>query len=282
MKYAYILVEGPHDVEFVGRFLKQVQCVRVQFKSELDSFWHSILPTTFPFNSERGQEDLLKRAPIPVFFQSEHYSIAVHSAEGIASIVQTLQETLFEIELETLAAIAFVLDADQQNPLAQYQKLYHELNRTLPNLQMPSHPGQIHSESGHNSGENSRNYPYTGAYVLPDNYHQGTLEKVLLNCGQQVYSDLHAKSSDFVKDVVQSLKNSTLISTEKREIKKPAGQEKAVMGVISSILKPGRAVQVAIQDNRWISSETLNIPELSQFRDFLSRLLDLPIPTGTE
>lgn len=49
IQYAYLVIEGPHDVEFIGRFLKLKGFSRVRMMSELDEFWHQLVPREFPF-----------------------------------------------------------------------------------------------------------------------------------------------------------------------------------------------------------------------------------------
>jgi hypothetical protein len=61
--------------------------------------------------------------------------------------------------------------------------------------------------------------------------------------------------------------------TDLRELRKPAGRQKAVVSSIASVLKPGRAIQVSIQDNRWLSSRTLAEPKVALLRQFLRDLI---------
>ena len=75
IEHALIVVEGPHDVEFVGRLLRLDGFARVRYESELDGFWQPLVPRAFPHGG-----DLLKRVPVPSFFARGEHSVAVHSA----------------------------------------------------------------------------------------------------------------------------------------------------------------------------------------------------------
>jgi len=66
VKYGYLVVEGPHDIEFVGRLLKEVHKLKRIVKiDKLNSYWTDspIIPKIFPPNG-----DLMKRMPVPAFF----------------------------------------------------------------------------------------------------------------------------------------------------------------------------------------------------------------------
>jgi len=57
---SYLVVEGPHDIEFVGRFLKIGGLSRIKQLADLDAAFARLVPRDFP---HRG--DLLKRVRLP-------------------------------------------------------------------------------------------------------------------------------------------------------------------------------------------------------------------------
>jgi hypothetical protein len=67
----------------------------------------------------------------------------------------------------------------------------------------------------------------------------------------------------------------TLVADDLGDFNKPAGRNKAVVGAIASILRPGKAMQASIQDNRWLRGPTLNIARVKAVQDFLVSLLEL-------
>lgn len=93
MQYGYLAVEGPTDVEFVGRLLRPSGLKRVERATDLDRFWERLIgEKRFPFKGS-----LTARIPAPGFFQNDSHSVAVESAGGIGNLgnaVQSAKETL--------------------------------------------------------------------------------------------------------------------------------------------------------------------------------------------
>jgi hypothetical protein len=61
---------------------------------------------------------------------------------------------------------------------------------------------------------------------------------------------------------------------EGRDLAKPAGKDKAVVAAVASVLRPGKSVQVSIQDNQWISDpEKLAVAEVTALQKFITGLI---------
>jgi len=114
--------------------------------------------------------------------------------------------------------------------------------------------------------------PNFGAFVLPDNSNDGTLENLLLHSAEKIYPNLLAMA----KDYVNTAKNTDLSEAELEGINKPAGENKAIVGAMANILRPGKAVQVSIQDNDWLRGEALDLPLIKSVQEFLQSLFGLP------
>ena len=69
--------------------------------------------------------------------------------------------------------------------------------------------------------------------------------------------------------------DSSLMAEDLKELQKAAGDNKAIIGSIATILRPGRAVQASLQDNRWLSDATLMLPRVRAVQEFLVDLLEL-------
>ena len=123
-RYGYLVVEGPHDVEFVARLLKTHDFHRVQHLRDLEQFWERLVPRTFPPDG-----DLLKRVPIPTFFQNSTHSIAVHAAIGESAMIKRLEESRAALSDETsISSYGLILDADtKETPQQRFAKLIAEL-----------------------------------------------------------------------------------------------------------------------------------------------------------
>lgn len=259
-KHGYLVVEGPHDVEFVGRILRPCGFRRVRLKSSLDPFWDGLVPEVFPID-----DDLLKRVPVPIFFSSDTHSIAVRSAIGDTQIARALYfnlSTLRPGQISQLVGVGLMLDADTvTTPANRFAEIKGQIAAFPLPLPLPDDPGEI-----------AQGAPKVGVFVLPDNRSQGTLEDVLLECAGTAYPSLLARANTFV----QGVDANSLTGDDRKEFEKPAGKNKAIVSSISSILKPGKAIQVSIQDNRWLKDDALNLPRVKAVQTFLAELLEIP------
>ena len=150
------------------------------------------------------------------------------------------------------------VDADKSaaKSLADAQKELRSLNLT-PNFT----PG------GH--GEVVRGAIDCGLYVVPGS-ETGTMDDVLMAAGMRVYEKALIAAERLVDD---TLNGTTGIATgEQKELRKPAGKKKSTLAITSSLLKPGKAIQVSISDNRWIV-DALDEPLVAELNKFLKSLL---------
>jgi hypothetical protein len=254
-KYGYLVVEGPHDVEFAYRLLSPFGLSRVQFEKDLDGFFKPLIPTTFPHGG-----DLQKRVPVPLFLQSETHVIALHSAIGDSRLVATVEENANLIALQSLTGVGILLDTDKEIPAAdRYAAIQAVMSRkgfTLPA----------------NAGEIAAGTPKLGAFVLPDNASTGNLEDLLLECGQSAYPELVQSATSHVNvalSLAQKLKN------DGEDLAKTPFRNKAIVGAVASVLRPGKAVQTSIQDNQWLKGDRLQLGKVKAVQDFLKSLFDL-------
>ncbi len=261
MRYGYLVVEGPHDVEFVGRLLKTHHLKRISKFEKLEPYWTTLIPRTYP-----PDNDLRKRVPVPAFFQSSDISIAVHSAIGDSNIVKTLEGTLGNTEIkEEATGIGIVIDADYGKGAVQKRwKLFLEKLKGI--LKLPDKPGEVLKNQP----------PNTSIFIFPDNVNEGTLETVLLECSKVSYPCLHEGAKKFIRNVDIEALN----SKDKKDFKKRSGEDKAIVGCIGDVLRPGKSIQVSIEDNKWVSTKTFNIPKVAAMSQFLEELFDLPAKSG--
>lgn len=261
MERSYFVVEGPHDVEVIGRLLRLNGLTRVQMLEDLDEYWKPTVPTSYPPGG-----DLLKRVPLPVFFASESHSVAVQSAGGISKIAAVVKATLNTLD-DPPEGLGFVLDADQDQP----EKRWADLADALPFDDFGTSPGTIFAGR-----------PRVGIYVLPDNQAQGTLEHLLLACADVAYPTLLASARAHVDPLDPSDKSVFLNARERQDLAAPHGKDKAVAATIAAVLRPGKAVQVSIQDNQWLRDPvSLTLPIVAQFRSFVEVVAGLapaPVP----
>ncbi len=256
---SYLVVEGPHDVEFVGRLLKPFGLARIKTLSALDPFWLPLVPRNFPSDGE----DLLKRMPVPVFFASGTHSIAVQAAVGDTRLVGTVEESLALLPngMADLGGVGVLLDADGDAlPTTRFAAIrggLAALGLTLPDV----------------SGNVSMSSPRCGVFVLPDNTSAGTLEDLLIEAAEVTYPALLAGARSYVEGV--SLEGPAFDRDDRKAFGAPAGPKKAMVACVANVLRPGKAVQVSIQDNRWLKGDTLKLPRIVAVSEFLEKLFGL-------
>jgi hypothetical protein len=190
LTFSYLVAEGPHDVAFVGRLLGTFGLKRVRLRDKLQPFWTPLIPTTFPFKN-----DLLKRMPVPAFFESVDYSVAVDSAVGVSRLAPTVHETLAILgsARRELHSIGILLDADwSRQPVATFEELKASLEQS--GLAMPALPGIV-------ADADIR----TGVFIFPDNQAQGTLENLLDECALVVYPGLREAGRGLVDSIDRTL-----------------------------------------------------------------------------
>lgn len=253
-KLGYLVVEGPHDVEFACRLLKdRAKLVRISKDDELEAQLGHLVPSKFPHDG-----DLLKRVPVPVFLQNDHLAIAVHSAGGDSKIAAALMDTFTLLSASDFIAVGAILDSDsKQSPAERHAKLLALLKGST--LSFPQEPGVVDGKS-----------PRTGVYVLPDNKTLGTLEDLLLECGEAVYPHHLKAARDFIAAAMPHCPQKSF-----SDLHLPAGQKKALVAAVATLLRPGKAVQVSIQDNAWLGEAGLKLDRIQQAITFLEDLFDL-------
>ena len=156
----------------------------------------------------------------------------MQGAVGDTRLVNTIQEDLALIPQEQLLGIGIILDADNREPQERFDKIKAEIENLNLGLDISSSPGIV-----------SQSKVRFGVFVLPDNQTKGTLENILIECGENNYQQLIELSREYISKIDES----QLKSGDLKEIRKPAGKNKAIIGGVSNILKPGRTLQVSLQ-----------------------------------
>jgi len=257
-RLSYIAVEGQHDAAFIGRLLKNAGFKIVVKKNDLEPAFSRLVPTDFPY-----EDDLMKRVPVPFFYQTPDHAVALHPAGGESELAGRAVIAVPQIS-GAVEAIGFVLDADNRGtPIARLATL---AARTVEKsgaagFTLPATPGQVLSGP-----------PRCGVFVMPDNVNAGTLEDLLLDCAAVHYGDLRTKAESYLRGIDRA----RLSKSDLEEINAPAGPKKAQIGTISAVLKPGKAIQNSIADDRWLEGEAAEPPKVLAFRMFLRDLLNEP------
>lgn len=262
MKHYFFVVEGAHDLAAISRVLKLLGInEEVKTKDKLSKTWESLIPNKFPFNF-----DILDRiTPIPSFFQNKDYSVAIKVAGSDNRLLPTLDETLSILPFEDISKLDGILlfcDADNKNPqekinaIAKHAKSISELTFDIDSFM---NMGVIKTKVKDIKSD---------YYVFPDNTSAGTLESLLIEGANIVYKDLLESSEEYVKSVKECYREKWSITSEK----------KVLVGCIANVLKPGKANQVSICDNDWISETTVNqCDKVKKIYNFIKEFLDTKV-----
>jgi hypothetical protein len=254
-KYGYIVVEGPHDIEVVARLLSPKGFSRVKMVGDVDEVLRPLIPT-FPHGG-----DLQKRVPAPLFLRSDEYYVAVHSAIGDSQLALRVRDSVKTLEPVAFDSVGVLLDSDRRVPVAdRYAAITAELAGYGHRL--PPNAGTVAPGS-----------PRLGAYVLPDNSSEGNLEDLLMECAGAAYPSILASATAFIEDARDDPK---FCDTSGEDLSKIPVFNKAVVGAVACTLRPGKSVQVSIQDNFWLKGSNLLLPKVKALQEFLQDLLEIP------
>ncbi|MDR9402721.1 MAG: DUF3226 domain-containing protein [Halothece sp. Uz-M2-17] len=252
VNYAFIGVEGNHDQAFVGKILKLLGLEDFREKKgglrqNLDPFWSKLIPS---YPTKKGE--LYKRLPMPSILYNKTLSVAIYGGEG-SSLKKNVDAVLTnESKYQTdLSSFIIIADADDK-PVNKIVTDYANYFQTyFPDF--PNEAGVI-NQSGSTS---------TGIYVLPNNNSQGTLDKLLCQCGEVAYSEYMSRATDYLEKFTE------------RKWKK-FDYEKALIATIVSVLKPGKTNTVSINDNNWVSAVTQEqVHDLKVFIEFIAASLNI-------
>ncbi|XKE95407.1 hypothetical protein LG326_03480 [Metaplanococcus flavidus] len=259
-KYYYFIVEGVHDTAAIWRYIKLMNLNKVLNSDEVDEFWERTIPKNFPHNKE-----LRKRVPVPTFFKNEEISLAVQSAGGDGELIRSMN-SITNIDYAELSGIAIFCDADQKMASDRFNEVYKKLLDEVVNEELLE---IIEGTELDNFKKGQTNF---GVYIFPDNENNGTLEDLLIEGAEISYKEL----LDSARVYVDTAKN--IEATYIREARWSISSEKKVLiGVMANILKPGKANQMSIEDNKWISDSTISITKQQKVQDFIRSIMDIEL-----
>ena len=262
MSNVFIAVEGPQDVEFLaGLFELRGFRKEVMYARLTGEFCGRIINTKFPYEG-----DLHKRMPNPMFLTDGTRWIAVQSAGGDTRLERLVRDVLMNLQdfPDELVALGIIRDADKHTPAQHLDAVAEQVEslRTVPGfrIEIPPALGMVVGET-----------PRFGYYVLPDNQGRGTLDTILLECGEAVYSDLISGAKTYVNGVDLE----KLTPADVRLFKKRSGKTKAIVACVASILKPGMSIATSIDQSRWLNETSLELPRVAALAAFLKDLCRL-------
>ncbi|MFA5265343.1 MAG: DUF3226 domain-containing protein [Opitutaceae bacterium] len=272
-RLSFIAVEGQHDAAFVGRLLREASFKLITWKEPnpreplaqfLEPALGRLVPSQFP-----NDNNLLARVPVPFFWQKDDHVVSLRPAEGESKLISSVCAAERAIRPDSFAAIGIILDADNkggsQDRLARLKSVLIQEAKTMEQpvgFALPNKLGDF----------TTTGTTQCGVFVMPDNLSAGTVEDLLLDCASTNYPNLKLEADKYL----QAIDRSVLKGRDLNEIEAPAGKKKALVGIIGSVLKPGKAIQVSIADNLWVDAMSKELPRVVSLRHFLCDLLNEP------
>lgn len=241
MRNYLIVVEGAHDIAVVEKILRLNGIdSRVRNEDELPEVWKHTIPRSFPFHD--GHLDRI--TPIPSFLKNSEVSVAIKNANSdkeIVPVLQQIMDTMLIGEKAQVTGIMLLCDADRKkagDKLHEILQLYTEKEDFKISI----------NDTGIVLDVQVKKIPVS-AFVFPDNEGEGNLENLLLEAAGAVYPELLELAEGYIAQA----------SEIQAKLKKEQYAKKAKVGCIANTMKPGKANQVSIADDEWISQKTLAV-----------------------
>lgn len=254
-KCILIGVEGNHDQAFLSKVLREfLGFSNCEEQSKLDPLWRKFIPVYPPPKTGK----LHVRLDMPSILHTDTLSVAIYAGEG-SNLIENLHLKLTDIDYSSLSAFAIVADADRQTPDQVAKRYYDGLKEHFPDF--PTYLNE--------TGAVIESKPRLGLYVLPNNSDEGVLDTLLCECGEVAYPEYMERAKSYIEQF--SKKEQKKIGWKRFD------EAKATVATVVSILKPGKTNTVSIIDNKWVSSQTEQIPYLQNLTHFLRKLLSIEV-----
>jgi len=267
----FLLVEGPHDAEFMARLLNLHGFEQRKTVSAIPELYRKLIPKDYPAKNEKGKEvPLTDPHPVPRFYQNAGRWLFILIGGGSKS-AQTLAKALRTSRIAgfTVDAIGVILDQDlEATPEEARDKFIAEFTKE-PDL-------PITADFNIKPGILVQGPPRLGLFVLPDNNHTGALEDLLLECGEVQYKALKDEALSFRDD---ALGNADLTANDLKVygpqggLKEISKQKKAWVSAMGAVLMPSVAIQNSIRDSRWLEDKALALPKGQAVQKFIDDLI---------
>lgn len=260
--FAIVVAEGIHDTRTIAKFLEfKGFHEELQFDSIPEAFSRTI-PTSYPKHPHNVLSWIVSH---PSFFYKNDQWVLVSNANGESNLAQNTRDILQGLNKHiieaSLNAIAVISDADTKSVATKQQNITNAIVKIF----------QDNDEFDFDHLRPNKLIAYSKPisffqYAFPDNSNCGTLEKLLIDGAKREYSDLLARAAEYVEYAKgQPTYTSKLTNFN---------EDKATVGVIANILRPGKANQISIHDDAWFTPTSLTtIPSHRSFSSFLDSLI---------
>lgn len=257
-RFLLIVTEGSHDVEAISRILKIRGFQEIENKKMVPEDLRATIPKEYPFGNDGRMERVVPR---PTFLVKLNQYIVVVNTGGVSKIGKGLANVLFVLNgkaHQALRGIAVITDMDNNTHSDRLSDLISQIEMELEDTGI-----DISSSREVVIKTEDEEYPIE-FFFFPDNDSIGTLETLLLDGAALNYPEFLEYANDYIGKV------------KGRHCFRAFDDLKATVGAITNVLKPGRANQVSIHDNNWITEQTIQQLEKHKlFADFLDSFIKL-------
>ncbi|MDE7220489.1 MAG: hypothetical protein K2O45_12860 [Oscillospiraceae bacterium] len=266
--FSLVICEGVHDVRAVCRILDFKGFREAEVFSDIPGPLRNAIPRQYPVQGNDAKLTWL--VTHPSFLFRNGYWVLVSNAGGESKLGTHLSGILPAFRKEyadaALRGIAILADADTKDAAKRKPELLCQLRdafRDSENFEAdPSEPERLKLYG---------NIKPLAMYIFPDNQGPGTLETVLLAGAGREYPELLSKADEYVAYAETC--------PYAKDLSKNCNREKATVGVIANALRPGRANQTSIQDNKWFTKESLaQLPLHRSLSDFIDLIISWENP----
>ena len=246
IRFSVAVTEGVHDVMAIVKVLLLKGFEEITVVDQIPEPFHRIVQQRYPWQND-GQR-LTWTVPHPSFLVKDDLWVLVSNAGGKTELGNNLKSLLAAFPKPftdaSLHSTALLADADQKTAPEKKRELLQQLADAFGDEDNftfdPAAPKQI--------GRFGESKPFD-VYIFPDDQGAGTLEEILLDGARQVYPELLAEAERYIT-YAKGLPYA-------KELHDNFNDQKALVGVIANVLRPGRANQTSIHDNKWFTKGSL-------------------------
>lgn len=255
MKNYIFFVEGVHDASCIGKILKLNNFKECHFINDIPQIWQDRIPRSYPFQIGK----LEKFTPIPDYYINDDIFVVINPSNGEQNIIKQVDlylSNMNKLELAQINGICMIFDADSETPKEKIDKLVKIIDKKELCFKSKEFiDGLINLK-----GELINIY----YYFFPNNWSSGTLEDLLLEGANVVYSDLLSSVNNYIDNIDEKHKYNWTISSK----------NKVKVGCIANVFRPASANQISIMKDKWISEETISeSPSIKSLYSFITSIV---------
>ncbi|MBU3176414.1 hypothetical protein KPL47_08510 [Clostridium estertheticum] len=266
MENYLFIVEGAHDIAFLGKMLNLLKFKEIKEISNLSPLMEKFIPNKFPFYKDK----LNIFNFIPFFYKLENKQIVIINANGEENLLDKLDVIMNELELDEIRLIKHIVifaDGDLKNRIEKIDSILNVdfENKEYEFFNKENLNNQRAKLNIYNKFEIGLDY-----YIFPDNNSAGRLEDIIIDGIKNNDMNLLNSAEKFISEVEQEYKSSWNAGNSK--------EEKAMIGIVGNILVPGAGNTSLLYNKnvKWISEEVKDkVPYVKKIHEFLSEIIGL-------